>query len=212
MSNVAELSGAFQRPNLIDYLLVAEHQQLAVGLHVHVGRLDIGIVGVHAGQPIHADMPGASGNTAFSLLARVSNARIVPSRWQHDVGNIDKPWRDLVSEDEPALATGRSQRLAQVRAELRELDSEGAEGSGVFERVEPERDHEYHLAARVAAEIVDWAVVESYLRGEFEHARGLIVHRERLCPGELLPAANLERLRLRLLEDEFVAGVAEVKE
>lgn len=212
MSNVAELSGTFQRPNLVDYLLVAEHQKLTVGLHVHVGRLDIGIVGVHAGQPVHADMPGASGNTAFTLLARVSSARIVPSCWQHEVANIHKPWRELVSENEPALANGRTQRLAQVRAELRELDSERAAESGVFELVERKRDHEHPLAARVAAELVDWAVVEAYLRGELEQARCLVGHRERLCPGELISAANLERLRLRLLEDEFVAGVAEVRE
>lgn len=212
MSIAAELSGTFQRPNLVDYLLVAEHQQLEVGLHVHVGRLDIGLVGVHAGRAVHADMPGAIGNTAFALLARVSNARIVPSRWQYDVGNIDKPWRELVGENESALASGRTRLLAQVRTEMRELDDERAEDSGVFELIERKRDHEHDLAARVAAELVDWAVVEAYLRGELEQARGLVVQRERMCPGELLPAANLERLRLRLLEDEFVAGVAEVEQ
>lgn len=209
MSNAAELSGSFQRPNLVDYLLVAEHQKLEVALHVHVGRLDIGIVGIHAGLAVYADMPGAMGNTAFALLARVSNARIVPSRWQHAGGNIDKTWREIIGESEPALATGRTQRLAQVRAELRELDSERAEDSGVFQH---QHQHQHQLAARVAAELVDWAVVEAYLRGEIDLARGLVVQRERICPGELLPAANLERLRLRLLEDEFVAGVAEVKE
>jgi hypothetical protein len=212
MSNAAELSGSFQRPNLVDYLLVAEHQELDVGLHVHVGRLDIGVVGVHAGRAIHADMPGASGNTALALLSRVSNARVVPRRQQYDIQNIDKPWRELIGENEPSLATGRAHRLAHVRAELRELASERAEDSGVYEMVERTRDPEHHFAARVMAELVDWAVVEAYLCGEIEQARCLVVQRERLCPGDLLPAANLERLRLRLLEDEFVAGVAEVRE
>jgi hypothetical protein len=208
-----DVSGVFDRPDLIDYILVAEHQQLDLCLRVYVGRLEIGLIGVHVGSPVYADMPGATGNTAFALLARLSNARIVPSRWKYDTTNIDSPWRELVGGGEQVSPAGRTRRLADVRSELRELDEELAqEQSGEIEREVGSHDDEQQLALKVAAELLDWRVVEVYLRGDFEHARRLAGQRERLQPGELLPAANLERLRLRLLEDEFVAGVAEVRE
>jgi hypothetical protein len=210
MSNNADISGVFQRPTLMDYLVVAESQKVDAGLNVYVGRLEVGLVGLSGGRVVYADMPGASGNTALSLLARLSNARIVINQWSAHLANVDRPWRELVGEPDPNAAVGRAQRLAEVRAELRELDSERESESGVYDRIE-NNTGDLGLARRVAAELLDWAVIDAYTSGDFEVSRELASAREIVAPGDLLAAANLERLRLRLLEDEFVSGVVGVQ-
>lgn len=223
MTHSADLSGSFQRPHLVDYLLVAEQLGLDIALNVHVGRLEIGVVGIDGGQVIYAEMPGASGSTALSLLMRLPSARIVPGRWERKDSNLDKPWRELVDGRDGALGTDRTQRLGQVRAELRDLDDDSAgesgrrlvlltaSNSGAFTRVDPggSEDSDGSETA-AAADILDVAMLDAYLRGGIEHARELLLARDRLEPGLLLVAANLERIRLRLLDDEFVTSIAEV--
>lgn len=212
MNDGADISGAFQRPNPIDYLLVAESLCLDVGLNVHVGRLEVGLIGLRGGRVMFADMPGASGHTALSLLVRLSNARVMVNRWTAHAVNVEAPWRELVGEGDGRWSVGRAQRLAEVEAELRELDGESAADSGAYEIAGVRSVDADAPARRVVAELLDWGVSEAYLGGELEHARMLACVRERVQPNDLLAAANLERLRLRLLEDEFVAGVAEVQE
>ena len=210
MNGSADISGAFQRPTLVDYLIVVEHDSIDLCLHLYVGALEVGIIGVRGGRVVHADLPGASGNTALSLLARLSDARITPEPWTERASNVEGGWRQLVDQGQIANSPGRRQRLAQIRAELRELDAEIAAESGVYEIAQPEPSSAGAPALAVATELLDWAVVEAYLVRDIEGARALAERREQLKPGDLTSAANLERLRLRLLEDELVAGVAEV--
>ena len=39
--NHADISGSFQRPTLVDYLIVAEHETLDLGLKLYVGALEV---------------------------------------------------------------------------------------------------------------------------------------------------------------------------
>ena len=210
MNESADISGAFQHPTLVDYLMVVEHDPIDLCLHLYVGALEVGIIGVRGGRVVHADLPGASGNTALSLLARLPDARITPEPWTERANNVEGAWRQLVDQGQIANSPGRRQRLSQIRAELRELDAELAAESGVYEIARPEPSSADASALRVATELLDWAVVEAYLVRDIEGARILAERREQLEPGDLTSAANLERLRLRLLEDEIAADVAEV--
>lgn len=208
--NHADISGSFQRPTVVDYLIVAEHETLDLGLKLYVGALEVGLVGLEAGRVVYAELPGASGNLAVSLLSRLPSARIMPESWVSRTPNVLAPWRELIDGRLWGSSAGRSQRLATARAELRELDAELAAESGVYSCPLPQPSGDEGQAQRLAAELLDWAAIEAYLCGEVEQARLLVDRRERLRPGELTCAANLERLRLRLLEDELAADVAEL--
>ena len=210
MTTNADISGAFQRPTLVDYLIVAEHEGLDLGLHLHIGALEVGRVEVRGGQVVFAELPGAAGDAAVSLLARLANARVMPERGLAGQANVETPWRELIDEAQWASSPGRKQRLAQIRAELRELDGEPAAESGVYE-VPSDLDADDHRVARTAAELIDWVAIETYLEGDVDRARALFEQHERLRPGEIVNAANLERLRLRLLEDDLTEGIAGVR-
>lgn len=206
MTRHADMSGAFQRPTLVDYLIVAEHQQLDVRLQLFVGALEVGVVGVSGGRVVHAELPGASGDAAVVLLARLPDMRIMPERWTGGVTNVEASWRELIDLGLQDGSAGRSQRLAQVRAELGELAAELADDP---DPREPACDATDARAQQTAAELLDWAAIEVYLRGDVDRARTLVLRSDQLFPGQLLCAANLERLRLRLLEDEIAQDVAE---
>lgn len=210
MSGSADISGAFQRPTLVDYLIVVEHDSLDICLHLHVGALEVGVIGVRGGRVVHAELPGAKGDTALSLLARLPDARVSAERWTQLATNVDRSWRSVVEPSSLDNSPGRRQRLTQIRAELRELDAEIAAESGVYAIEGPQPVSVDARTLKVAAELFDWAVIEAYMSGSVEAARSLAERREQLKPGDLTSAANLERLRLRLLEDELAAGVAEV--
>lgn len=207
MHGQADISGAFARPTIVDYLIVAELEQLSLTLHIHVGALRVGIIGVNGGRVVFAELPGAEGDTALSLLTRLPKARVMPEPWTPHVSNVQASWRALVDGDLEHEAPGRSQRLSQIRAELRELESEAAQTTDGREAEIAPAELE---AAPAAAELLDWAGVEAYLRGDIDGARAIFAQRDALCPGDLICAANLERLRLRLLEDEIAATVSEV--
>jgi biotin carboxyl carrier protein len=208
MTTHADISGAFQRPTLVDYLIVAEHQRLDLALHLHIGALEVGVIGVSGGGVVHAELPGASGDPAITLLARLPDTRIMPERWTPRVTNVDRPWRELIPESMQESSPGRSQRLAEVRAELQELAEELAAEEPAAE--EPASSSQADARAkRMAAELLDWAAIEAYMSGGVERARTLVQRSEEVRPGQLICAANLERLRLRLLEDEIATEVAE---
>ncbi|MCA9696473.1 MAG: hypothetical protein KC431_03025 [Myxococcales bacterium] len=207
MTSTADISGSFQRPSLVDYLIVAEHQSRDLGLRLWIGALEIGLIAVCAGEVAYAELPGAGGDTALTLLAKLP-ARVTPEPWVGRDRNVHKPWRELIDEQQWGNSPGRSQRLTAIRAELAELDEETGEldsqtGASVLadETEVPTR------ARRVSVELLDWLAIEAYLEGEREQARALLTVRERSAPGDLLCAANLERLRLRLLEDDIEASV-----
>ncbi|NVB42565.1 hypothetical protein G6O69_32375 [Pseudenhygromyxa sp. WMMC2535] len=209
MSINADVSGSFQRPTLVDYLIVAELQSLDLGLRLWIGALEVGLVGLRDGQVTHAELPGASGDPALTLLARLP-VRITTELWSTELHTVRSPWRELVDESIWGASPGRAQRLEAIRSELQELFSEPKQR--LIEEIDPvevQEDHALTRARRLATELLDWAAVEAYLGGDRERARRLLGQREQLLPGDLLCAANLERLRLRLLEDEITASVGD---
>lgn len=210
MTNLADISGAFVRPNLVDYLMLVEHDRRDASLHIYVGQLEVGLLGVENGSVVHAEMPGAGGDAALSLLLRLSNSRVLAEAPQRREPNVSRPWRELASESQLSSSPGRPQRLAQIRAELAELEIGQANESGVYEL--NRGTHEETRERKIVCELLSWVVVEAYLEGDREHARELASRCQQLHSGELLCTANLERLRLRLLEDEIAAEVAEVEE
>lgn len=212
MSN-ADISGAFQRPTLVDYLFVAEHETLNLGLKLYVGALEVGLIGIDVGRVTFAELPGATGNVAVSLLSQLSSARIMAQSWAPRTPNVLAPWRELIDRSQWDSSAGRSRRLVQIRAELHELDAELTAESGVHSCPTPpmsgQMSGQQAKAQRIAGELLDWAAIEAYLGGQLEQAQILVDRRERMWPGELTCVANLERLHLRLLEDEISMSVAE---
>lgn len=204
MSANTDISGSFQRPGLVDYIIVAENLRLDVELRLWIGALEVGLVGIAGGQVFYAEIPGATGDTALGLLARLP-ARVTPEAARTRESNVQAAWREVIDERAMGASAGRLQRLEAVRSELAELASESA-GEAVVAAV-VDGDETDARARRGVAELLDWAAVEAYLGGDVERARLVLIDRERIQPGDLLCAANLERLRLRLLEDEIEACV-----
>lgn len=209
MAQNADTSGSFHRPTLLDYLTVLEHETLELCLEVHVGALEIGLVGVQRGAVVHAQLPGASGPFALQLLAKLPNTRLSPQRWRECEANVSAPWRELLEPHPEEQPAGRRQRLSLVRAELRELDAELAAESGVYEIPRPEPGPVERKALDIVGRLFDWCAIDSYLEGEIEVARALVQRRGQI-QADILALANLERLRLRLLEDELTAKVEEL--
>ena len=206
------VSSSNERPGLLDYLLVLEHGRLDVGLKVWIGALEVGFVGVAEGRAIHAELPGASGDAALSLLLRMSGAHVTLEPWQPVPGEMSS-WRDLMEAGQGEASAGRPQRLARARAELA---GQGGLRSGVSGReVEAEAPaqvgEEHERASRAVARMFEWAAVESYLVGELDEASELLRRASRLESTGWVSVANLERLRLRLLEAEIEASVQGVE-
>lgn len=202
MNDSTNTSGAFMRPSLIDYLLVAEREQLRVGLLVHVGRLELGLVGVDGGRVVYAELPGSSGDLALALLTQVPGTRVVPQAWDGRPANVERSWRELVSDQQLNAAPGLAWRLDHVLAELAEID----ELERPADDVTPTHDPSVRDAV---AELLDWGAAHACLHADIGRAHALLTRREQLCAPDLVCAANLERLHLRLLEDEITTAVAE---
>ncbi|EDM78498.1 hypothetical protein PPSIR1_33324 [Plesiocystis pacifica SIR-1] len=205
-----DMSGSFRWPTLIDYLVILDDLAVDIGLRAWIGALEVGFVGVADGRPVFAEIPGARGDTALTLLARLPAARVVPEAWTKANPNIEQDWRGLVDLSSWEAIPGRSQRLASVRSELLEFRADGRRG----ERSETFVDDDAELARehKIVAQLLAWAAVEAYLGGDLESARALIVRRDSVAPSDLVSAANLERLRLRMLEDELAASVRNIGE
>jgi len=218
MTRSADISGAFAHPTLVDYLVVLEHESLEICLQIHVGALEVGTVGVRRGVVSHAELPGARGEVALRLIASLANARISPEAWAEAEAeaeaeaNVTRPWRELLDGALAEQAEGRRQRLSLVRAELRELDAELAAESGIYEIPRPEPGPAERAALQVVAQLFDWATIDAYLDGDVEQARTLAQRRGQLCSSDAIVVANVERLQLRLLDDELAAGIAEVSQ
>lgn len=205
-----DMSGAHQRPELIDFLLVSEHDRLSATLELRLGAIEVGLVEVSGGHVTHAELPGVTGDAALTLLARMTNLHVNPEPGQPRLATITRPWRVFFGEQALASSPARTEGRHAARALLAEVGSSPGplpEPSDIV----PSGAGPTPLA-RVAATIFDQAAIQAYLDGELAHARALLVQRERLAAGDLLANANLERLRLRLLEDELVSSVSEVAE
>lgn len=209
MSKNVDTSGSYQRPTLIDYLVVLEQEELEISLHVHVGTLEVGVVSVQQGAVVHANLPGATGDSALKLISQLPNTRISPEVWTNPEPNITAPWRDLIPVQDYDQSVDRRQRLSLVRAELRELDAELAAESGVYELPTSEPGPIERKALRIVGSLFDWSALDAYLDDDIEDARSIMQKRTQIA-SDPIALANLERLRLRLLDDELAADFAEV--
>lgn len=214
MSPAAHITNSGERPRLVDFLLIAEDQQIDVGLRVWVGAVDVGLVGIASGTVVFAEIPGTAGDPALKLLAILSGARFVPEAWTTRVTNVESSWRTLVDERELLASADRAQRLAAARDELQRragsvrehsarASEASSEDSGVFGCDEP--DESTRRALRLGLELLDWGAISAYLRGDLDRARRLLERREQLQPGDLICQANLQRLRMRILDQEVEA-------
>ena len=208
MGDIASSSGAFMRPTLLDYLIVAEELEFSVGLRVFIGRLELGLIGFERGRVVVAELPGSQGDSALALLVRMPGTRTVAELWSPRAPNVEAQWRDIVPSEQLASSSGRAWRLGAVRDELGELgpDSKRSTPNKLVRRVPLPNEP---LLLRVAGILLDWAAADACLDDEVERAHALLTQRVKLCPAELICAANLERLHLRLLADDIVTSVAE---
>jgi hypothetical protein len=190
---------AAERPRLIDFVIVAEQQELDVGLRLWVGAVDVGLVGISAGRVVFAELPGAVGDVALQLLASLPEARVVPESWTIRVTNVESHWRTLVNQREIAGSVARVQRLVAARDALRSCVSNVAVVSVEGIEVGEPGGH----ALQIGLELLDWAAIGAYLDGDLDRARRLLERRTLLGRGNLICRANLERLRLRLLDEEL---------
>ncbi len=183
-----------ERPRLVDFLIVAEHRVLDIGLRMWVGAIEVGLVGTSAGRVVFAELPGATGDAALQLLASLTEARVVPETWTTRVTNVESHWRRLISEGVPASG-GRGPRLAAAREALRDwIDGDGES----YEADEPNS-----RAMRLAIELLDWAAITAYLAHDLARAERLLERRKAIGAADAVCRANLERLRLRRLDEEL---------
>ena len=203
----ANVSGAFMRPTLTDFLQVAEADRLLLDLLLHVGPLEIGLIGVDAGRVVHAELPGSVGDSALALLLQMPGIQVVPERGRRRTPNVERAWRELADAEQLRATPGQAWRLEHVRAEIAELVDVEPSEAPLDAASEPDAE----LVAMIGA-LLDWAAADACLRADNERAHALLSLRERLCAPEIVCAANLERLHLRLLEDEIAASVVEVRQ
>lgn len=213
-----DMSGSFRWPTLIDYLVLLDEEDVSVGLRLWIGALEVGFVGVETGQVCVARMPGVDGRMALGLLAELPGVRVVPEPWIADERNVEGHWeghwegrwRELVDWSVWESLPDRTQRLGQVREELEAIRS-GSEPTRADSGSNEDGD-DRRRARALAAGLLRWVGIEAYLDGDLEGARGFLSGEAALLPGEIVTAANLERLRVRLLEDELAASVLSLGE
>ena len=201
--DIASVSGAFMHPLLVDYLLVAEEVRATVDLHLYIGRLELGLIGLNRGEVEFAELPGSAGDEALVLLARMPGTRVSAEPRHSRGANVTRPWREAVEPGQLESCPGQAWRLDAVREELAELAEEESSTESPA-RLEHDRDP---LLVEIIGELLDWAAASACLADDIERAHALLVRRVQLCPTELICAANLERLHLRLLTDDIASSV-----
>lgn len=205
--NTHTLASASQQPSLIDYMSVAEAEQLDLELRLYVGAFEVGLICLRAGVVTHAELPGAQGDAALALIARLPNLSPMPEPASERPTTVAQPWRELIDEDLWRGAAGRSTQLAQARSQIH-----GQLGA-VTRLAVPEASAAAaspaanDRARQVTADLLGWAAIEAYLAGQLERAHSLAVRRAQLSTDDVVGAANVERLRLRLLENEITASL-----
>ncbi len=193
-------SSPAERPHLVDFLVVADHRRLDIGLRVWIGAIEVGLICISTGSVVFAELPGATGDVAVQLLASLSDARIVPESWTTRETNVASHWRTLVCERLLVESAARRQRLAAAGDALQPWSGQ--------EMAAPEPDEPNSRAQRVAVGLLDWAAIMAYLDGRLTRAQELLERRQAIGSDDLFCRANFERLRLRRLEDELDASLA----
>jgi len=195
MPDYAPPSAPVERPYLVDFLTVIDDQKLDIALRLWMGSIEVGLIGISTGRVVFAELPGATGGAALQLLASLTEARLVPEPWTKRESNVDLQWRALVNEHEPVSSTVRKQRLAAARHALQGWILEDLGGS--------EDEAPNDRAQRVVLDLLDWSSIVAYLNGDLDRTEELLSRRKSLGPTDTICSANLARLRLRRLDDEF---------
>lgn len=202
--------GERERPALVDYLLVAAREKLELSLRLRLGALELGQLGLEDGRVVHAQMPGASGNLALELLARVPGTRVEPGPAVDEAANVNRDWREVFAGALKARSSGRTARRGRVYAELRGLglldeDDERDPGASMSMTTLSVTEHALELSA-ATLELLGRAALEAYLRGDLDQAQALFSRCVHLSPESRCCRTNLERVRLRILDEESLRG------
>lgn len=189
---------------LSDYLRIASRDALSFELHVRLGAIECGKVAIRAGVVVHSELPGAIGEPALELLARIPNARFEITSLGAAPTTLERPWTAVLGvldlHDDDA-----SRRHLQVYGELRELGL----GPTTLELTDPTEPRtlrysslQSQRATRSAALLLRRAGLLAYLAGDLERARRCYERVLAMRPHDLESRANVERIRARLLLEQ----------
>lgn len=192
-------------PRLTDYLQVAALDGLSFELQVRLGAIACGKLWIRSGSVIHAELPGASGEQALQLLARIPNARFEVASLGSSVITIERPWTDILGVSLSLAGEGGSgRRHLDVYAKLRESGL-GPRLGGLAEEEAPLPRHtslQAQRATRSAALLLRRAGLVAYLSGDLERARRCYERVLAVRPHDLESRANVERIRARQLVEQ----------
>ncbi len=123
------LSGS--SPSLGHYFFFANEQRVSVRLRVCLGTLEVGVVDVKDGEPVHAELPGATGDRALELLARLRRVEISCERLPEvPVLDVRHPWTEafgtVEAPDDSIAAHIRGQFAEATRPNLEVVHSKGS--------------------------------------------------------------------------------------
>ncbi|GEM_PF-6814703 len=95
---------------LAQYLDVLEPSGNNAAIELSVGRLPVGRVELRGGRPVHAELPGAVGDKALELLARIPRSEVSLVEPERCRRTLVRPWRGYVGKPGP-LSRGSGQLL-----------------------------------------------------------------------------------------------------
>lgn len=105
------------------YVALAHEQRLSLRLRVSLGAIEIGVVDLQDGELVHAELPGASGDRAVELLARMRRVDIACEPLpQTPVLDVSRPWREFFA----GVDTPTAPVAAHIRGQFAEVARPGA--------------------------------------------------------------------------------------
>jgi hypothetical protein len=187
---------------LTDYLQVAALDELSFELQVRLGAIACGKVAIRSGSVIHAELPGASGEQALQLLARIPNARFEVGALASAPTTIERAWTDVLGVSLTLASEGdSSRRHLDVFAQLRESGL-GPRLAIVDEALPRHTSLQTQRATRSAALLLRRAGLIAYLAGDLERARRCYERVLAVRPHDFESRTNVERIRARQLIEQ----------
>jgi hypothetical protein len=189
---------------LTDYLQVATLEGSSLELQVRLGAIACGKIAIRSGSVIHAELPGASGEQALVLLARIPNARFEVTSLAAMATTIERPWSDILGVSLALASEGDSgRRHLDVYARLRERGL-GPRLGGIADAAPLPRQASLQAqrATRSAALLLRRAGLVAYLAGDLERARRCYERVLAVRPHDLESRTNVERIRARQLIEQ----------
>lgn len=179
------------KPSAADILHSLADQGRSVSALLWLGRVEVGRIDVERGEVIHAEIPGASGDTALRLFPRLVGVRITLDELRVSERSVGPDWRELLG---PPV----------VDADLKSLGPKWADVARP--RSKPPHKASPHpepiqgsMAPPVQSDFDELFAdaMKAYLRRDYSLALELFEACEELMPGDRRVAHNLGRLRGR---------------